>query len=562
MLENEAKGWYGSYSLVGRRSAESYNNIIHKDDILKGENKRVKIPDMFSPDEIKHNHIENKLDYYQIYSSNTENLKKKIKQKYNEDEKDKDKKGSKKFSLFFHNRHCSSDNKKEGVPTNEPGCTRYSPNYDYIWPKLITGIKWCDQRGRKEKKVEIDNRDFIINNLENYDKYVINSGFVKCFVNMNNLKKNKNLLKKNIKMKRKIKEKTHINGLNNNQIRESINNDSYIKNIVKTSNNFYKPKTSSDFVLLKTNDTNIFHKKNNSISIFTDFSFNTSKQNTPEFRKNFPGKTQKNFFSESKIIRNGRKNKLYLELLQEEDNLSKIYPNNPNKSSIKAPDFAKFSSREKKVKKYRLENIPYVFPKYSYVQERSLTMAIYKPERKIKKYKQVPFQGMIMGLDYDPDKVLEKCNNHQSPRVPNFRYMTSRPNKKGSPLPSFLQKVYDRSASYLTTDKSLKLNNFAEGKYIPASNSFFPKKSYNKIVNMKMVNSKEFMKKSLDEDIQKQKNEVTEKLKLEKADLEELKVEGALNKFDNFCYKTILRKKPKEGYKKLLMSFECDEQED
>ena len=32
--------------------------------------------------------------------------------------------------------------------------------------------------------------------------------------------------------------------------------------------------------------------------------------------------------------------------------------------------------------------------------------------------------------------------------------MTSRPNKKGSPLPSFLQKVYDRSASYLTTDKS------------------------------------------------------------------------------------------------------------
>ena len=38
---------------------------------------------------------------------------------------------------------------------NEPGCTRYSPNYNYIWPKLITGIKWCDQRGRKVKKVQV-----------------------------------------------------------------------------------------------------------------------------------------------------------------------------------------------------------------------------------------------------------------------------------------------------------------------------------------------------------------------------------------------------------------------
>ena len=560
MLENDAKGWYGSYSLVGRRSAEQYNNIIHKDEILKGENKKVKIPDMFAPDEMKHNHVENKLDFYHIYSLDANNLKKKIKQKYSNEEENKDKKDSKKFSLFYHNKHCSGENKKEEITMNEPGCTRYSPNYNYIWPKLITGIKWCDQRGRKVKKVEIDNRDFIINNLENYDKYVINSGFVKCFVNMNNLKKKKNLLKKSIKINKTIKEKPNING-SFNPIQESFNNDN-IKNIAKTSNNFYHPKTSSDFAILKTYDTNIKYKKNFSNNNFTgeNFSFNVSKEITPEFSMNFPGKTQKNFFSESKIIKNGKKNKtLYIELLPEEDNISKIYP---SKSSGKVPDFSKYSSREKKVKKYRVDNLPYVSPKYSFVEERSLTMAVYKKARKIKKYKQVPFQGMIMGLDYDPDKVIEKYNNHQSPKVPNFKNMTSRPNKKGSPLPSFLQKVYDRSAPYLTTDKSLKLNNFSEGKYIPASNSFFPKKSYNKIVNLKMANSKAFLQKSLDEDIQKKKNEVTEKLKLEKVNLEELKVEGALNKFDNFCYKTILRKKPIHAYKKLLMSFECEEKEE
>ena len=59
--------------------------------------------------------------------------------------------------------------------------------------------------GRKKKKEQIDKRDFIINNLENYDKYVINSGFVKCFVNMNNNKKKKILLLDKNKNKRKKK---------------------------------------------------------------------------------------------------------------------------------------------------------------------------------------------------------------------------------------------------------------------------------------------------------------------------------------------------------------------
>jgi hypothetical protein len=49
----------------------------------------------------------------------------------------------------------------------------------------LTGPKWSDLLGRKQKKLEIDNRDFVINNLENYDKYIMNNGDIKCFVNMN-----------------------------------------------------------------------------------------------------------------------------------------------------------------------------------------------------------------------------------------------------------------------------------------------------------------------------------------------------------------------------------------
>ena len=538
MFENEEKGWYGSYSLAGRRSAEKFNNILRKNEILKGDNKKIKIRDMFAPDETKIEHTEEQLDYYKIYSMDTNNFKKKIKQKFSEEGQNQEKKETKKFNLFFHNRHCSLDNKKIKNDTNEPGCTRYSPNYDYIWPKLITGIKWGDQMGRKNKRIQKDNRDFIINNLENYDKYVINSGFVKCFVNMGGTKK-KGLLNKKIKTNKK-EQVFFIKFIKNGK--DKIKN--YMKKECKTSSNFYLPKNIPNITEMKTRNSKLIYKKNKSNNNYTN-----------EIKIDNLEKSKKNF-----LLKSSNKNKTqFLDSTQEGKNIKEIYP---NKTKGYAPNFSKFPSREKKIKTYRIENIPFIFPKYSFVEERSLTMAIYKKERQIKKYKNVPFKGMILGLDYDPDKVIEKYNNHQSPKVPNFKNMTSRPNKKGSPLPSFLQNVHDRSGSYLTTDLSLKLNNYSESKYIPASNSFFPKKSYNKIVNVKLANSKTFKEKSLDDDIQNKKNEILQKLKLEGVNYEELKTEGILNKFDNFCYKTILRKKPKDDCVNLLISFENEEKDE
>ena len=77
-----------------------------------------------------------------------------------------------------------------------------------------------------------------------------------------------------------------------------------------------------------------------------------------------------------------------------------------------------------------------------------------------------------------------------------------------------------------------------------------------------MVNSKLFKKKNLDEDIQNKKNQVIKQLNLKGVNFEELKTEGALDKFDNFCYKTILRKKPKENFKNILISFDAEDNEE
>lgn len=44
----------------------------------------------------------------------------------------------------------------------------------------------------------------------------------------------------------------------------------------------------------------------------------------------------------------------------------------------------------------------------------------------------------------------------------------------------------------MLTDKALKMNNFSEGKFSSSSTSFWPKKSFNKIINLNLLNSTKF----------------------------------------------------------------------
>ena len=53
--------------------------------------------------------------------------------------------------------------------------------------------------------------------------------------------------------------------------------------------------------------------------------------------------------------------------------------------------------------------------------------------------KQPKLKEVIEGsLNFDPDKVLDKINNHKKPVTPNFNLMTSRPNDDGF-LPSYMK---------------------------------------------------------------------------------------------------------------------------
>jgi hypothetical protein len=566
MAENETKGWYGSYSLAGKHSAEKFNNIVHKNEILRGEHKKARIHDLFQPDDPKLTNLEEHLDAFKMYSFDDNVFKKIDKKRKKIENRKKFKNQIANFKYFFHNKHCESieERKKKLIP--EPACTRYHPNYNYIWPKLITGPKWKNISGRKETKPEVDERDFLINNLENYDKYIINSGDTKCFVNMNKTTQRGNFIDfKDIRLKTekpfikltKSKRKYDLaNELNDGRFAKTFINGFRIYNVLNKKKNS-KRNNKKLLINLKINPklNNLTALNNSETKIFEK---NEEKKKyeilTEEKDKNT--NTEISFYKVTK-----RKNAK--SIINSENAImgSDDQPKNNIKNT--APNFSKLLSREQreKIKGYKANNIPYIVPNYSFVKERHVVMAIYKKKENSKKYKKKEFIGLDSSINFNPDSFIDKCNNHLSPKVPRFKNMISRPNKKGSPLPSFMQQIHDRSSINSFTDKSLQLNKYGDGKYIPASNSFFPKKSFNNIINVGFSNSKSFKENNNDEDIQSKKKQILNKLSLNHINYEELVKEGALRKFDNFSYKTILKEKKKTASIKPIISFEENEED-
>ena len=119
--------------------------------------------------------------------------------------------------------------------------------------------------------------------------------------------------------------------------------------------------------------------------------------------------------------------------------------------------------------------------------------------------------------------------------------MMARPPDNGSPLPVYMKGCVSREGCNITTDISLKMNNYAEGKFLSNYTSFWPKKSYNKIINLNLLNSEAFVS-NLVPDInllKKNKGYISKSIKFYNKNYQDLMKEGLLTKFDNVTYKTI-----------------------
>ena len=243
------------------------------------------------------------------------------------------------------------------------------------------------------------------------------------------------------------------------------------------------------------------------------------------------------------------KNIEYKQLTERNEKNEKIIEkSNKSKKAIKklkAPDFNKIISREQVEKalgaKYNM--IPFITPNYSLVTERSLSMVDYDKN----KYNSIKTDSNSQPLDYSytykPDEIIDKYNNHLSPKVPNFNYMTSRPNKKDCPLPPYMQNGHDRLSCSSLNDKSLLLNNYSNRGYAPARTTFFPKKSFNNIINYSVINGKKFIENKKDEDFQKKYDLLKMQINYEPEICQQLIKEGTINRFDKITLKANYNKR-------------------
>ena len=482
MFENTAKGWHGSYSIAGRNSAEKFQAILNKDYILRNKVRKPNIHDMFSPDKPKPKiNFTETLDVFKNYTdrkkiNSDDNLLSIQKLKKYKKIPSLIKKFTKKDKFKYHEQHCKNlKHQKKNAFSSETSAAKYYPKYEYIWPKLISGPTWEFVPGRKETTY-VDNREFA------HD--IVDKNMTKTLVNM-----------------KKTTQRGDFTQMKDIRIRTD------------------KPYVESYHE--KKNNNNNNNNKNNNKKISKKLEINVIKEN-------FNESSNKNSTIDNNNVSH----------IKTENNFSKNFQPN-NTKNLKGPDFSKIISRNKynKITSSSKTLIPFILPNYSQVEERSLTMAIYRKPNKAKKYIK-NFQGLDPGILFDPDKNIDKINNHFIPKPPNFKLMTCRSSDDKNfnlKLPSYMVNLTNRESCNTVTEKTLRNNNYPNSKFMSATTSFWPKRSFNTIVNLNLMNSDKFIKDT--DEANNAKREII-KNSLKKNNYEQLIKEGALNKFDNITFKT------------------------
>ena len=452
------------YSRAGLLSGEKYN-ITNSFEKIKNPKKNMRNFDSYIPDKEYLKKIKGKvkINYGEKISGinfNIDELKKEIKKNSlylkQEEEENKNKKNEFKYNEKHYNNIYSDKNdieisnkrqlfkgkrykyynehmrrmkryKAEGLlkAILKPKETSYVPKLEYIYKKVLTGPKW-------EK---LSSRD-----LFNLDKKSLNN-----------------------KENEKEKEKINI----------SIKNKKSEKN--KSRNKTLIPKKMKLTKSLKKNNTELSNKLSSKLNENTNYSSNkylkssflNSKSNTKlklsfEFKKN-------SLINSNKISYDNNVKKLL-----------KINQNNNNirikRENLPGPDFNRYLDLEKvERKKKRLQKIPLgkieLRPNYSSIEGNIKSFVNYHQ----KKIELIKKPRIFKGLNsyeflYDAGKTFDNIYGKKMKAVPKFIKMMERPSDIN--LPTYMKGLYSRLGLELPGEKSLKMNNYENGKMYNRSNSF------------------------------------------------------------------------------------------
>lgn len=167
MFENGAKGWHGSYSIIGKNSAEKYPMILLKDKILKNQFLKKQIKTYFSTVDEPETITEEGEDIFsKVFKLKNKTKSKKLNEicEYITKEKVPEKyKYHQLHHMELHHYNELMQNRKD-YSSN----LMYSPKKDYVFERTVTGPSWNILTGREKgyfdrKKDYLDNIDFYLN---------------------------------------------------------------------------------------------------------------------------------------------------------------------------------------------------------------------------------------------------------------------------------------------------------------------------------------------------------------------------------------------------------------
>lgn len=525
MVENDAKGWYGNFSSAGRNSAEKYNLSALRN---KKHYKRAKIRDFFSPQEPEPEYDdEDALQQVDIFSEDfpskaIPNSPAKINKSKSESTLDVDR-------YKYHNKHLSEivfGKKKEP----NPPCTKYNPKMDIIWRKTITGPKWKTIKGRNNEVI-IDNKQFYATYEDDFE-HCPKKGFIDM---------NKQTMRSGFPVEHDLRIRY-----------EKKFTPKPTGKLIKKTYKYSSQSSSSR----RENLCNESNDNNNNISIvsfnqtkFPKMLLKKQKVSVPQSSLNTLKKKPKNFQRDNTAISN---NTTSTSLEQK---------------CLLVPDFKKTLSRDdiNRVKSFQKINPPLNSPNINPVKSRPIMMVSYDIAQ-VKKKINKKFKGVDHSISYNLDKIFNKYNNHKPVSVPLFKNMTSRP-MDDNPLPSFMRQMYTRAGANATTDKTLKMNHFAEGAFMTGYSSFITKKSFNKMINLSLLNNDSSDMNLLDTktDNKGLSQYLSKSIKFYSKNYDELVSENQMNNFDRITLKgikkNVMSSLPEKDLEKFMINFEKIDQD-
>jgi hypothetical protein len=215
--------------------------------------------------------------------------------------------------------------------------------------------------------------------------------------------------------------------------------------------------------------------------IYPPYNISKNDQNIIIYIKDKEEKNNKeSSLNKKKIIKNNR------DYLKYNNNKSFLLPSLYNNNVV---NFDKMLSRDyiNKIKERKGNVYSNLCPNYESIKPKCIMKVAYWYKPHFKKINS-EFKGTLNECSIDLDKYFNRYNNHMGPKDIYLDKMAGRESNDNSPLPSYMFNQYDRNSFNTFNDKSLEMNNYANGSLKELKSSFNDKKSFNYRLNEQINN--------------------------------------------------------------------------